>query len=685
MSEVNFDCIRSIEPNSIDITPAAITASTSTATATTLNPSITHSSSGAGSSSQLQLTQSSKNSKDAYLEAARILLVLLENVLREPTNAKYRTIRLENKTIKEKLLSVAGIAQLLNAIGFKCSATEYTLPKEVPLQRIQQYWNVLQERRESWLKGTLQTAEAVQKAPEVNDNEMAALSNKNTDQPRKAEPLRALITRSIPYQQRIQFPPVLHTNNTFLQSLELQSDAVMQYEDEQLLAAGRALIPIDDLTQKASEKLIAFQERIAEGACNEKEPCIRDLIVIELCNWFKTEFFEWVNNIPCRVCGSEESKLVRTQTEGDLRVEVSFCCGQDTKFYRYNDVAQLLVTRKGRCGEFANCFTFFCRCLDYDARLVSPRFDHVWTEVYSESQMRWLHVDPSDNVVDSPLMYQHGWKRSIDYIFAYSCDEIQDVTWRYANNHKQTLQARRLCNENDLVAAILAIRKKRQSGFSEQRVKALSQRAILELLELTVERQPTEGELKGRSSGSLAWRQSRGEHTFNNIFVFTPTAEEIGAKQFNMRYSCAKDIYERYLKVGSADTKIIQEYKTWQSAQFSSRNIFRKVERDWKMAYLVREEDAEQGEIVWKFDFSKAGLKIKSYNLRFERKTFGEGQIEVTVIADNGDANIVGASAFQIKAVLSGGKGDVAWQHAQLFRQSLNQAESLFDLQIEFI
>lgn len=96
-------------------------------------------------------------------------------------------------------------------------------------------------------------------------------------------------------------------------------------------------------------------------------------------------------------------------------------------------------------------------------------------------------------------------------------------------------------------------------------------------------------------------------------------------------------------------------------------------------------EGAEQGEIVWKFDFSSADLKIESYNLRFERKTFGEGQIEVNVISDSGSANIIGASVFEIKAVLSGGKGDIAWQHAQLFRQSLNQAESLFDLQINFI
>ncbi|XP_073848899.1 N-glycanase Pngl [Musca autumnalis] len=619
---------------------------------------------------------SQRNTKEAYLEAVRIILLLLDNIINNPNEEKYRTIRMENKTIKEKLLTLEGCVELLTAIGFQRNNEQYTLPRDAPLKLIREYRDALIKRREFWLN---RKDDDVPQAIPTNLSSATLQTSSAPIQPTK------------PYKQRITFPRVLRTTNKFLESLEHYSDSVMQYEDEKLLAAGRQLIPIDELTQKASETLLKIQEESAnaveEGKPAIKEPCIRDLILVELVAWFKNEFFEWVNCLPCKVCGSEESKLRRTVTEGDVRVEVGICCGQETKFHRYNDIAQLLVSRKGRCGEFANCFTFLCRCLDYDARIVHPLFDHVWTEVYSDSQMRWIHVDPSDNVVDSPLMYQHGWKRNIDYVFAYSCDDIQDVTWRYCNNHKETLQKRRFCSESELIEALITIRKKRQAKLDDERKKLLSQRCMVELIELTVERTPTENELKGRSSGSLAWRQSRGEHSFDNIFEFTLMEEEINKKQFNLRYSCSSDIYERYIKDSTGLCSTISNYKTWQSCQHSSKNITRKVERDWKMVYLARQEDSPYGELVWKFNFTNTPLKVKSYKLTLEKKTFGEGQVDIS-LRDSQTKEIlttlVNCKSFEICAKLSGGKGDVAWQHAQLFRQSLNSTEYPFDLQLEF-
>lgn len=97
---------------------------------------------------------------------------------------------------------------------------------------------------------------------------------------------------------------------------------------------------------------------------------------------------------------------------------------------------------------------------------------------------------------------------------------------------------------------------------------------MIELVELMSPREVTENERKGRSSGSLDWKLSRGEQNVNNVserwmrmrllfefenlisfqfYVFNANASEVQQKQFNLRYSCSENVYERFVIVGGTD------------------------------------------------------------------------------------------------------------------------------------
>lgn len=76
-------------------------------------------------------------------------------------------------------------------------------------------------------------------------------------------------------------------------------------------------------------------------------------------------------------------------------------------------------TRRGRCGEFANCKALVLRSMGFEIRHVTDWTDHVWVEVYSDAQQRWIHCDRDEN-----YLYERAMGKKLTYIMAFNYEEV---------------------------------------------------------------------------------------------------------------------------------------------------------------------------------------------------------------------------------------------------------------------
>ena len=164
--------------------------------------------------------------------------------------------------------------------------------------------------------------------------------------------------------------------------------------------------------------------------------------------------------------------------------------------------------------------------MDFETRYILDWTDHVWCEVFSQSQQRWLHADPCENLLDKPLVYEHGWGKSLSYIIAFSAYECIDVTWRYTNKFKEVMRRRNECDEDWLVSFTNRLSKMRQTGFDEKRKKQIQMRLVTEVVEFLTPKVVKDGEDIGRQSGSLQWRLSRGETKEAKVIIHIYHAPE---------------------------------------------------------------------------------------------------------------------------------------------------------------
>lgn len=298
----------------------------------------------------------------------------------------------------------------------------------------------------------------------------------------------------------------------FLKRIQSSFAHVRQYADTSLQRAALEVMPVPTLEKKANE----LKEKTG-GAVS-----YRDALLLELLHWYKSEFFKWVNAPDCDHCGCGNQKMTNrgaTPPNAEERscaagiTELYGCagCGRETRFPRYNDLRKLLTWRKGRCGEWANCFTLCCMALGFEARYIVDWTDHVWTEVWSESQGRWLHCDCCEDKCDIPLLYEAGWGKKLNYVFAFTATHIIDVTKRYTRKWDEVLTRRTHINEAFLQSQISAFNEQIAGNLDPVHLVTLFERLGSERTELdTPVPAGTQG-LEGRISGNLEWKIARGE------------------------------------------------------------------------------------------------------------------------------------------------------------------------------
>ncbi|MDH5449270.1 MAG: transglutaminase-like domain-containing protein [Candidatus Bathyarchaeota archaeon] len=98
---------------------------------------------------------------------------------------------------------------------------------------------------------------------------------------------------------------------------------------------------------------------------------------------------------------------------------------------RHDNPLQILAFGKGRCGEFSILYNALCLACGYRARLIADIYgDHVWTEVFINGT--WVHVDPTEKIVNDPLMYQTDWDKEVTVICAFEGSLVLDVTQNYS-------------------------------------------------------------------------------------------------------------------------------------------------------------------------------------------------------------------------------------------------------------
>lgn len=292
-------------------------------------------------------------------------------------------------------------------------------------------------------------------------------------------------------------------------------DADMNFDFGTIVQLGQRFArPVDPITKATVQSMLPAEVLDLVGKPGETEELVRRAL-----RWFK-QSFAWVNTPECPNCkGATENRGTAPPNDEDRRygasvVEMYECprCRLTMRFPRYNDPIKILQEKRGRCGEWCNAMTLVLQALDIETRFVWNAEDHVWNEIYSPAEERWLHVDSCEEALDKPLIYTDGWGKKMSYVIGVSKLGAADLTRRYIRRPEMQLP-RDKCSETQLEVFLAGITADLRGQLDAESVEFAHFMDLMEQAEFDSYSDATAAastELP-RQSGSAEWVNARGE------------------------------------------------------------------------------------------------------------------------------------------------------------------------------
>lgn len=331
-------------------------------------------------------------------------------------------------------------------------------------------------------------------------------------------------------------PPRRPKSSRFRDMLFTFCNVPIKWENNELLDLALKEIDLKLIYRDAEEENeYAISRARSQGVGTKPEWGYQDCVIRALSRYFSRSFFTRVTNPTCETCASKLPTFARGNTQPNEKeragnaeaVELYQCaekhCQAYTRFPRYWDVGTLLRTRRGRAGESSNCFGMICRALGSRVRWVWNAEDNIWTEVYSEHQQRWVHVDACAASWDNPLLYTEIMGQKLSYCIAFSSDGATDVTRRYVRAPRHAL-ARTRCSESELLRITHDIKSMRRINMSSEDLLRLDREDTAEAQELESYTVPAETLRPTKS-----WHKTEVKLARRKSGMITPRKDSVSA------------------------------------------------------------------------------------------------------------------------------------------------------------